>query len=185
MELASIIYPAPKPSYSLYNRGLILIPRFDISRVTAGLNSGRGLSEMGIPCIYLPANDDSDSIMLYFHANAEDINLGFSFYRTLRDTLGVHLLAVEYPGYGQYEGEPSEEGILKDAETVYDFLTDHLKIPESCIHVFGRSLGTGPTIHLGGVRNPGSIILMSAYLSIKQAGAHFVGCNLAFNNSHS
>ena len=185
MELASLIYPAPKSSYTLDNRGLVLVPKFDVSKVTKGLQTGAKISDMGIPCMYLPANDDSSIVLLYFHANAEDINLGFQFIRVLRDTLDVHVLSIEYPGYGQYEGKPSEDDILKDAETVYDFLTDHLKIPQSSIHIFGRSLGTGPSVHLSSIRNPGSVTLMSAYLSIRQAGASLVGSSLYINISRS
>ena len=35
---------------------------------------------------------------------------------------------MEYPGYGLYIGKPNEEQILKDAEIIYDYLTDELKI---------------------------------------------------------
>ena len=125
--------------------------------------------------MFIPCNEDSDKLLLYLHANAEDAGLALSLLRTIRDTLDVHILAVEYPGYGVYKGTPSEETILKDAETVYDFLTKFLKIKETSIHLFGRSLGTGPCLHLGASKNPGSIILLSPYLSIKEAGQHLVG----------
>ena len=45
--------------------------------------------------------------------------------------LKVHILAVEYPGYGIYEGKANEENILKDSEIVYDYLVDELGIKES------------------------------------------------------
>lgn len=34
----------------------------------------------------------------------------------------MNILAVEYPGYGLYKGEPSELNILKDSEYIYNFL---------------------------------------------------------------
>ena len=38
---------------------------------------------------------------------------------------------MEYPGYGIYEGEPTEEVIYRDALAVYDFLTIVLRVPPS------------------------------------------------------
>lgn len=42
----------------------------------------------------------------------------------------IHIISVEYPGYGLYLGKPDEEKILRDAETIYDYLTEILKIKE-------------------------------------------------------
>ena len=35
----------------------------------------------------------------------------------------VHVLAMEYPGYGVYDGEPNADQIALDAQNVYDYLT--------------------------------------------------------------
>lgn len=35
----------------------------------------------------------------------------------------MHVIAVEYPGYGIYDGQPEAYQIQKDAEIVYDYLT--------------------------------------------------------------
>jgi hypothetical protein len=35
----------------------------------------------------------------------------------------MNVLAIEYPGYGIYEGEKSSEEMLKDSEILYDYLT--------------------------------------------------------------
>ena len=81
----------------------------------------------------------------------------------------LNLLAVEYPSYGVYEDEegPSEGKILKDAELVYNFIMDVAKVEESNIFVMGRSLGSGPSTHLAAKFNPGCLLLMSPYTSIK------------------
>ena len=63
---------------------------------------------------------------------------------------------------------PSAEQIIQDSECVYDFvLANFKKIKEKDIVIFGRSMGSGPTIHLGSTRSPAAIITMSAYTSIK------------------
>lgn len=37
--------------------------------------------------------------------------------------LKMNVLAVEYPGYGIYNGKKSATTMLEDAETVYDYIT--------------------------------------------------------------
>jgi hypothetical protein len=61
--------------------------------------------------------------MIYFHGNAEDVGLACELLDYVRSMLKVHILAIEYPGYGVYDGSPDAEQILLDAETVYDYLT--------------------------------------------------------------
>ena len=34
----------------------------------------------------------------------------------------VHCLAVEFPGYGVYEGQATAERVIEDAERVLDFV---------------------------------------------------------------
>ena len=82
---------------------------------------------------------------------------------------------MEYPGYGLYKGKPSEESILKDAETVYDYLVENMKISESNIIVMGKSLGSGPACHLASHRSPSSLILITPYTSIAECAADLVG----------
>jgi esterase/lipase len=46
-------------------------------------------------------------------------------------------------------------------------LANFKKIREKDIVVFGRSMGSGPSIHIGSTRSPAAVITMSAYTSIK------------------
>ena len=57
---------------------------------------------------------------------------------------------MEYIGYGIYPGSPTAERLLEDAIIVYDFLIKEIKVPESNIIIFGRSIGTGPATWLAG-----------------------------------
>lgn len=75
---------------------------------------------------------------------------------------------MEYPGYGIYDGSPDAYQILLDAEAVYAYLTKSLKIPESSIILFGRSIGTGPATYLASKNNPCSLLLMSPFKSIRE-----------------
>ena len=95
----------------------------------------------------------------------------------MRAQLDLNVLAVEYPNYGVYEDPdgPSEEKILNDAELVYNFVLDVSKTPEEDIMVMGRSLGSGPATHLAAKYNPGHLLLMSPYTSIKNVASAKVG----------
>ena len=53
-------------------------------------------------------------------------------------------MAVEYPGYGIYDGSPDAYQVEKDSILVYDYLTLMQGIKEEQIILFGRSIGTGP-----------------------------------------
>jgi len=44
----------------------------------------------------------SSKLLLYFHANAEDIIKAREFLSYIRDLLRINVLAIEYPGYSFY-----------------------------------------------------------------------------------
>jgi hypothetical protein len=47
----------------------------------------------------------SSKMLIYFHANAEDIVLSHELLDYLRALLRVNIIAVEYAGYGLYSEE--------------------------------------------------------------------------------
>jgi fermentation-respiration switch protein FrsA (DUF1100 family) len=125
--------------------------------------------------------------MLFFHGNAEDLNLSFELINVFRTILCINVLAVEYPGYGVYKGKPSSKALIQDAECIYEFVKKTLKFPSKDIFVFGRSIGTGPATHLARYKRVGCLLLMSAYTSIKAVAKHigkFLSCLIKerFNN---
>ena len=82
----------------------------------------------------------------------------------------MSVLAIEYPGYGPAEGEPSEESVNDNLMTAYRFLQS-LGYPESNIILMGYSIGTGPTIQLAAGlceagTPPGAVVTIAAFLSI-------------------
>ncbi len=72
----------------------------------------------------MPYDDGASKIALYFHGNAEDIGLAFELLYQFANEMRMHILAIEYPGYGLYRtSKPDEEKMKDDAEIVYNFLT--------------------------------------------------------------
>jgi len=128
-----------------------------------------------IPCLFIKtdeANKKSDKIIIYFHANYEDLGNCHNLLTTIAQFNRINVLAVEYPGYGVYDygmRDCSSDEILQDAEIIYNFLNSVLKIKEENIIVMGRCIGSGPAVHLSYKYNPKCLILMSAFTSIKEA----------------
>jgi len=148
-----VIFPAPTPSYTVnsFPGELILIPREDGAKV---------------PCLFLPFQH-ARFLFIYFHANAEDLGLSHTFCKIMRDLFQVHVLAVEYPGYGICPGACDEAGVMANASAALEFVTQTLKWPKDGIKLFGRSLGTGPTVALAARHEVAGVILISPFTSIK------------------
>ena len=60
----------------------------------------------------------------------------------------IHVLAIEYRGYGLSDGTPSEEGLLLDAIATADWAMNVAGIPPSRIVLFAQSLGTAVALSL-------------------------------------
>lgn len=120
-----------------------------------------------IPCLYLPYLGGSSKLLIYFHGNAEDVGLAMELLAFVKDMLKVHVLAMEYPGYGVYEGDPDANQIALDAQNVYDYLTLVQRIPHDSIILFGRSIGSGPASLIASLRQPCALLLMSPFMSIR------------------
>lgn len=119
-------------------------------------------------------------MILFFHGNAEDLGISYEMLDHMRSALKINVLAVEYPGYGVYVDEvgdagPSEEKILADADTVYNFVQKMTFLRQKDIILLGRSLGSGAATHLASKYNPGGLILMSPFTSIKCVAQNKVG----------
>lgn len=65
--------------------------------------------------------------------------------------------------------------MCQDALKVYDYLVQELKIDNKNIFIMGRSMGSGPGIYLASKRNPGALILISPYTSIRDVVKNMVG----------
>ena len=58
----------------------------------------------------------SDRVLLFFHGNAGNISHRLESIRQFLG-LGLSVFIIDYRGYGQSEGETTEEGIYLDADT--------------------------------------------------------------------
>ena len=109
-------------------------------------------------------NEKAKFTFLAFHGNAGNIADRAPIYEFLRDAPG-NVLAVEYRGYGQSEGKPSEAGLYRDAATAYQYLINAKRIDPKTIISFGQSLGTAVAAHLAAQQQVGAVILEAPFPS--------------------
>jgi uncharacterized protein len=112
--------------------------------------------------------DDAEHTLLYLHGNAGNL-AGRSEVIEFLARLGVGVLALDYRGYGQSEGKPSEPGLHADARAAYAWLRE--RGPPGRIVVFGESLGGGPACELALHHPIGGLVLHSAFTHIPDMAA--------------
>lgn len=105
-------------------------------------------------------DDPSSQLVIYFHGAAGTLGSGWrpQSYRAISAAAeNVHILAIDYRGFGRSTGWPSEAGLLTDALTLADFAMNTAGIPPERIVIFAQSLGTGVSISLAhylGLQSP-------------------------------
>ena len=72
------------------------------------------------------------------------------------------LYLLHYRGYGGSEGAPSEAAIRADAQALFALVAQR----HTAITVVGRSLGTGPAVHLAATRPIQHLVLLVPFDSL-------------------
>jgi fermentation-respiration switch protein FrsA (DUF1100 family) len=111
--------------------------------------------------------------LVFFHGNGEVIDLLAADAGMFRE-LGLHVLLVEYPGYGRSAGSPSEAAITAAAVAAYDLLAARPDVDSARIIAFGRSLGCGAACALARQRPVSALILQSPFTSTRPFARKFL-----------
>jgi len=96
-------------------------------------------------------DDPGAQLVLYLHGAAGTLGSGWrpQSYRAISAAAqNVHIIAIDYRGFGTSTGWPSEAGLLTDALTLANFAMKTAGIPPERIVIFGQSLGTAVSIAL-------------------------------------
>ncbi|MGH7476445.1 MAG: alpha/beta hydrolase [Longimicrobiales bacterium] len=103
--------------------------------------------------------------VLYSHGNAEDLGHVAFVLRDLREA-GFAVIGYDYRGYGHSTGGPaSARKASEDAEAVYRYAVDTLGIDPGRLILYGRSVGSGPTLELAARHDIAGVVLESAFTS--------------------
>ena len=109
-------------------------------------------------------------VILYFPGNAGNRSKRFRQFEVLT-SLKAHVLLVDYRGYGDNAGKPSEQDFARDARSVWNQLTTELGVPPHRVVIYGESLGGGVATRLAsdlcreGIE-PGGLIVQSTFSSL-------------------
>ncbi len=103
--------------------------------------------------------------VLFAHGNAELIDDQLELARRYRER-GVHVLLIEYRGYGDSQGRPSQAGIVRDGVAFYDDLASRPEVDRAKIVLHGRSLGTGVVAQIAAKREAAALVLESPFASV-------------------
>lgn len=135
-------------------------------------------SDDGTPLVarLIPPPEGGSSVtagwILYLHGSGGNVgvaayNVAWAKFRRL----GLGVLAVDYRGYGESGGRPSEAGLYRDAAAAYAYLTGRLGVPAERVVIYGYSLGSAVAIDLATRVPAAGLIVEGALLSVPARGA--------------
>lgn len=114
-----------------------------------------------------------DRLILFFHGNGSHRARRLSWYELFR-AINVDVLAMDYRGYADSEGQPSEKALTEDAAATWKYATQTLGYRPDQIVIAGESLGGGVGVRLASTvcqhgEHPAGLILVSTFSSMLDA----------------
>jgi fermentation-respiration switch protein FrsA (DUF1100 family) len=119
---------------------------------------------------WIPVAGQARGSVLLFHGNAGNIAHRID-YAVMFNQLGYNTLLVDYRGYGESSGAPSEAGTYRDAAASWSWLTQTRGIKPADVVIFGESLGGAIATWLAVREKPRALILASTFTSVPDMGA--------------
>ncbi|EAR95417.2 alpha/beta hydrolase family protein (macronuclear) [Tetrahymena thermophila SB210] len=92
-------------------------------------------------------NSKNVATVVYFHENAGNIGTRIFYMKEYNNQANVNVVLVAYRGYSNSEGEPSEDGLMIDAEAILTHVFSRTDIDTNKIFLHGRSLGGAVSIY--------------------------------------
>lgn len=108
--------------------------------------------------------DHAKQVIVYFGGNAQNTSTLFTDYEQsgvftiLKNDI---FLSVDYPSYGENDGQLSEKELFMMADEVVAYAKQHY--PDKQIVIIGYSIGTGIAAHAAAHASPDAFVLLSPY----------------------
>lgn len=103
-------------------------------------------------------------LMIYYGGNAQEVSGKLNLLEKINTN---SFLLLNYQGYGNSQGKPSQKALFMDALYVIDWLHQEKDIAYEHMVLMGRSLGSGIATYIASQRPVQGIILITPYDSIK------------------
>jgi fermentation-respiration switch protein FrsA (DUF1100 family) len=123
---------------------------------------GERLHAWWIPARVSPAR----AHVVFFHGNAGNVSHRIEHALALT-AAGLDLLLVDYRGYGQSTGRPSEEGLHHDARASISALRAGGEVDPGRLVYMGESLGAAVALRLALEEPPLACVLQSGFTSLR------------------
>lgn len=102
--------------------------------------------------------------MLFFHGNSGNMSHREHIV-DLCNKFNINLIMVDYRGYGESGGYPSQENILEDAVLVYKYFKK--RIDTNKLLIWGNSMGGAPATYVASKYNCSKLILTATFSSLE------------------
>ena len=152
---------------NLPSRSVVVTPHevaLDFQNVNINTEDGIQLDAWFIP------HSDARGTLLFFHGNAGNISHRLDSIKIFH-RLRLNVFIFDYRGYGRSTGSPTEQGVYKDAQAAWNYLTQERGIPAQQIVLFGRSLGGAIATRLAARTQAGALIIESTFTSVPELAA--------------
>ncbi|CAH8841463.1 unnamed protein product [Trichobilharzia szidati] len=117
-------------------------------------------------------------VVLLLHGNAGNSTSRLPMCQVLESHFQCNIFILDYRGYGQSTGRPSEKGLYADAKCAMDYLSSRTDINTAKIFLFGRSLGGAVAIHLASDPKSSAkicgVIIENTFTSISETASHIL-----------
>jgi len=121
--------------------------------------------------IKAPEESTKAPTIVFFHANAGNIGFRLPLAKSFVEGINCNVFMLEYRGYGNSDGTPSEDGIILDASAAMQWVAKSAnegRLDAKKVFLFGQSLGGAVAIQTA-VNHPHAIagvILENTFTSI-------------------
>lgn len=109
--------------------------------------------------------EESKGLVFYLHGNAGNLEDWAWLYQDFLNRK-QDVIFIDYRTYGKSTGKLSENNIYTDNEFIFQEMLKIGYSPEE-ITIFGRSIGTGPAVHLAATHPVKALILETPYYNLQ------------------
>jgi uncharacterized protein len=173
----SLVYGAALLILTRFQRAFLFQNRLPISRTQEGKEFAGAHFAMTtadgetLDAVWVSASGPPCAALLYLHGNATNLNHRMPRIQAL-SALGFSVLAIDWRGFGDSTGTPSQAGCQLDAEAALQWLAQRVDLSKTV--VLAESLGAGVAVELIAKHKVGALVLQAPFSSAVDVAKTFL-----------